>query len=284
MRLIEMPLRYNLSAVYLWYMKYAGNLKKMRTAFDQPVRYTLPIGEDLVDMNELIGQEIEILYEGQINCIICGRKTKKSFGQGFCYPHFMNAPENAPCIIRPELCEGHLGQGRDVAWEQKHHVQPHVVYLAMASGLKVGVTRQDQVPTRWIDQGAWQAIRFAETPNRYLAGCIEVAMKDFVGDKTHWQKMLKNHLATELDIHTEKKRLAELLPDEWKPYLSKNEAVTTLEYPVQAFPEKVKSINLDKQPHIQGTLQGIKGQYLMFDGGRVMNIRKHSGYWITLSS
>lgn len=256
----------------------------MRTVLGQPVQYTLQLGEEAVDMNSLVGQEIEIKFEGRINCILCGRKIKKTFGQGFCYPDFMNAPENSPCIIRPELCEGHLGKGRDVEWEQNHHVQPHVVYLALSSGLKVGVTRQQQVPTRWIDQGAWQAIRFAETPNRYLAGSIEVAMKEFVGDKTAWQRMLKNELAADRDLISEKARLSEMLPDEWKPYLSANQEITTLEYPVQDFPKKVKSLNLDKVPTVQGLLQGIKGQYLILDEGRVMNIRKHSGYWVELTS
>lgn len=270
--------------LYLPTMSYAGNLRKMRTELDSPVRYTLQLGENAIDMNALIGQEIEILYEGQINCIKCGRKTKKSFGQGFCYHHFMTAPEASPCILRPELCEGHLGKGRDLQWELDNHVQPHVVYLALASGLKVGVTREQQVPTRWIDQGAWQAIRFAETPNRYLAGCIEVAMKEFVGDKTHWQKMLKNVLATDRDIVAEKSRLSEMLPSEWHEYLTDNQEITTIDYPVQEFPIKVKSINLDKTPEVRGILKGIKGQYLIFDEGRVMNIRKHTGYWITLNN
>ncbi|MEO1451947.1 MAG: DUF2797 domain-containing protein, partial [Bacteroidota bacterium] len=130
--------------------------------------------------------------------------------------------------------------------------------------------------------GAWQAIRLAETPNRYLAGCIEVAMKDFVGDKTHWQKMLKNVLATDKDIIEEKARLSQLLPAEWHEYLSDNQEITTIAYPVEAFPTKVKSINLDKTPEVHGVLQGIKGQYLIFDEGRVMNIRKHTGYWVQL--
>lgn len=263
-------------------MKYSGNLSKMRVKLDSPVSYELHLGEEAVPMNELIGKELKFSYEGRINCIICGDKTKKSFAQGFCYRHFMNAPEASPCIIRPEVCEGHLGKGRDVEWEQAHHVQPHIVYLALTNGMKVGVTREQQVPTRWIDQGAWKAVKFAETPNRYLAGVIEVAMKDHLSDKTNWQRMLKNQMNMELDILEEKTRLLDLLPAEYAEYQSSNDEVTEIHYPVEAYPEKVKSLSFDKMPEIEATLLGIRGQYLIFDAGRVLNVRKHTGYWIDL--
>jgi len=263
-------------------MKYSGNLSKMRVKLDSPVSYELHLGEEVVPMNELIGKELKFSYEGRINCIICGTKTKKSFAQGFCYRHFMSAPEASPCIIRPELCEGHLGNGRDVEWEQDHHVQPHIVYLALTNGMKVGVTREQQVPTRWIDQGAWKAVKFAETPNRYLAGMIEVSMKDHLSDKTNWQRMLKNQMNMELDILEEKSRLLDLLPADYADYQSSNDEVTEIHYPVEAYPEKVKSLSFDKMPEIEGTLVGIRGQYLIFDAGRVLNIRKHTGYWIDL--
>ena len=263
-------------------MKYQGNLKKMKTELSNPVSYKLVLGNDTIDMNALIGQKIKLNYEGVINCKICGRKTKKSFGEGFCYPDFMNHPANSPCIIRPELCEGHLGIGRDPEWETANHVQPHVVYLALSSGLKVGVTREQQIPTRWIDQGAWKAIRLAETENRNQAGLIEVAMKDHLSDKTHWQKMLKNVLATEVNLLSEKKRIRALLPEDLKDFASDNNEIIEINYPVEAYPEKVKSMNLDKLPQLEGVLQGIKGQYLILDGGRVMNVRKHTGYLVDL--
>lgn len=256
----------------------------MATAFDAPVRYTLHLGESAVDMNALVGSEIQLSYNNQINCIVCGRATSKAFGQGFCYPCFQSAPENSECIIRPELCRGHEGIGRDVEWEKKHHVQPHVVYLAVASGIKVGVTRGDQVPTRWIDQGAWRAIELARVPYRKLAGDIEVALKDHIGDKTHWQKMLKNVLAEDIDMEEQKFTLGELLPLELQKYLSDDDEVWEINYPVIEFPTKVKSLKLDKAPLISGKLMGIKGQYLLFDEGRVINIRSHSGYHITLQA
>lgn len=264
-------------------MTHSGNLLKMKTQLTAPVSYHLPLGEHLVPMNELIGESITLLYEGRINCKVCGRKTKKVFGQGFCYPCFTNAPENSPCIIRPELCEAHLGQGRDIEWEKKNHLQPHVVYLAVSSGIKVGVTRQDQVPTRWIDQGAWKAVRLAEVPYRNLAGQIEVALKDHLSDKTNWQQMLKHVLATDIDLLEEKRNMLALLPQELQQYASSHDEITEIEYPVEQYPEKVKSLNLDKTPEIKARLEGIKGQYLLFEGGQVINIRKYEGYWIDLS-
>lgn len=263
-------------------MKYSGNLSKMRVSLESPVQYELNLGESKINMNELIGKSFSMSFEGQINCIICGDKTKKSFAQGFCYRHFMNAPEASPCIIRPELCEGHEGKGRDPEWELSHHVQPHIVYLALTSGMKVGVTREQQVPTRWIDQGAWKAVKFAETPNRHLAGVIEVSMKNHLSDKTNWQRMLKNLMNTELDILEEKSRLHGLMDEAYAEYKSSDDSVTEIAYPVEAYPEKVKSLSFDKLPEISGTLQGIRGQYLILDEGRVLNIRKHTGYWIDL--
>jgi hypothetical protein len=50
-----------------------------------------------------------------------------------------------------------------------------------------------------------------------------------------------------------------------------------IQYPVEQYPEKVKSLNLDKTPSVEGVLLGIKGQYLLLDSG-VINIRKYSGY------
>ena len=176
-----------------------GNLRKMITNLGDQVEYTLRLSDD-VAMNDLVGQEVCLEWFGTINCQKCGKITKKSFGEGFCYTCFTTAPESAECIIRPELCRAHLGEGRDPEWEEKHHNKPHVVYLAASSAVKVGITRDTQVPTRWIDQGASSAIRLAETSNRYQAGVVEVALKEFFTDKTHWQKMLKNDIDESIDL------------------------------------------------------------------------------------
>lgn len=255
----------------------------MMTALDQPVRYTLSLDGTEIGMNDLIGKDIQIKFTGEIHCRICGRKTKKSFGEGYCYPDFMNHPANSPCIIRPELCEGHLGNGRDVDWEQEHHVQPHVVYLALSSGVKVGVTRETQVPTRWIDQGASQAIKLAEVPYRQLAGEIEVELKEHMTDKTNWQRMLKNQVA-EADLLEEKEYAATMLPEMYHDYISDDDDIIEISYPVLEFPEKVKSLNLDKTPEVGGKLLGIKGQYLILEGGQVLNVRKHTSYLVEFSA
>ncbi|MEM7035343.1 MAG: DUF2797 domain-containing protein [Bacteroidota bacterium] len=263
-------------------MQYEGNLRKMNAEYAVPVKYALRLGEQVVDMNALIGQTLKIRFDGRINCINCDRVTKKAFGQGFCYPCFINSPTNSECIIRPELCQGHEGGGRDPEWEQEHHVQPHYVYLALTSGVKVGVTRLGNTPHRWINQGAWKVIRFAETPYRQLAGEIEVYLKEFVTDKTHWQKMLKDVRKDEVDLVDEKEMLLDELPEELGQYFSEDDDVMEFVYPVTQYPEKVKSLNLDKTPEIEGELAGIRGQYLIFDGGRVMNVRRFSGYYVTL--
>lgn len=259
-----------------------GNLSKMKTEFGNPVQYSLDLSERIV-FNDFIGKSITLKWSGIINCAKCRKITKKSFGEGFCYTCFTTAPEAAECIIRPELCRAHLGEGRDPEWEEKHHNQPHVVYLAASSAVKVGITRKDQVPTRWIDQGASSAIIIAETSNRFEAGTIEVALKEFFTDKTHWQKMLKNDIDESIDLVEEKWSLEEHLPGDILDFFSEDDEIQELNYPVNEYPVKVKSLSLDKTPVISGVLQGIKGQYLIFEGGEVFNVRKHTGYYVEIS-
>ncbi len=259
-----------------------GNLHKMRTTLSSPIEYRLNLSEDIL-VNDFIGKEIQLNWNGIINCQKCGKVTKKSFGEGFCYPCFASAPEAAECILRPELCRAHLGEGRDPEWEEKHHNQPHVVYLAASSAVKVGITREHQVPTRWIDQGATAAIRLAEVPNRFEAGRIEVALKEFFTDKTNWQRMLKNDIDLSIDLEDEKWALEEHLPNDIMEHFSENDEIIELQYPVLEFPEKVKSLNFLNTPSISGKLVGIKGQYLIFEGGEVLNIRRHTGYYVEIS-
>lgn len=259
-----------------------GNLSKMSTTLEDEIQYFLNLSEKL-HMNNFIGKSIRLEWKGVINCCNCNKVTKKSFGQGFCYNCFISAPESAECILRPELCRAHLGEGRNPEWEEKYHNQPHVVYLATSSAVKVGITREQQVPTRWIDQGATSAIRLAEVPNRYEAGRIEVALKEFFTDKTHWQKMLKNDIDTSIDLVEEKWSLEEHLPSDILDFFSENDEIIELNYPVLEYPEKVKSRSFEKTPIIEGILKGIKGQYLIFEGGEVLNIRTQTGYYVEVN-
>lgn len=267
-------------------MEFKGELRKMLVELDNDnlvhyqMRYfnTSNQQEHTFPLNDIVGRQVSFQFTGRIICKSCGTPTKTSYNQGFCYTCFRNAPESAECIIRPELCRAHLGEGRDVEWEIKNHNTPHYVYLAATNTIKVGVTRGTQIPIRWIDQGASSAIILAKTPNRYLAGVIEVALKSNFTDKTNWRKMLKNEIDENIDLEETKWELEELLPEDIAQYITEEDELTSIEYPVLSFPQKVTSLNLDKQPLISGKLQGIKGQYFIFDNNRVMNIRRHIGY------
>ena len=186
--------------------------------------------------------------------------------------------------MKPELSTAHLGVAdRDLDYESKVQLQPHIVYLALSSEVKVGVTRKTQVPTRWIDQGAEKALTIVEVPNRYLAGITEVALKNHFADKTNWRKMLTNDIAS-IDLVVEKLKLQELLPNEVQDffYLDKND-LYEMHYPVLEYPKKINSLSLDKTPNFKGVLIGIKGQYLIFNDGTVFNIRSSEGYVVSLS-
>ena len=244
------------------------------------VKYSLQLGDDCIDMNSLIGKEITLNFTGEIYCIKCGRKTNKSFSQGYCYPCFTTAPETEECVLRPELCRAHEGIARDMEFAKNHCLIPHYVYLAETSDLKVGITRNTQIPTRWIDQGAIQATIIAETPNRFTAGAIEVALKQFVADKTNWRKMLTKK-SSELDLQEEKRRILEFLPEKFEQYIKINTTTQNLNYPGILPSSSINSIKFDTNPQITNILESIKGQYLIFQNNTVINLRSHSGYKIS---
>ena len=265
-------------------MQLEGNILKMKTELAIPVKYSFPIGENLLEMNNLIGKEISMNFTGQINCISCGKQTKTSFGQGFCYNCLQTAPEASESIMRPELSKAHLGIARDMEWAEKHDLIDHIVYLAVSNDVKVGVTRHHQIPTRWIDQGASSAIKLATTPNRHIAGIIEVFLKKHFTDKTNWRAMLKNEIIQNIDLLMEKENVLNLLPKELQKYAESDDSITDIEYPVLNYPDKVSSVGFDKTPTIEGVLTGIKGQYLIFNDDSVLNIRKHNGYFLQIKS
>jgi hypothetical protein len=260
------------------------SLNKMATEFANPVRYYLLSGAEKIYMNDLLDKHIEISYSGEIYCIKCGRKTSKSFSQGYCYPCFMSAPETEECVLRPELCQAHLGIARDMDYAREHCLHDHIVYLAASSDIKVGITRIAQVPFRWIDQGASSAIKIALTPNRYTAGLLEVSIKKHLPDKTNWRLMLTNKIIDNPDYETAKAFVNSILPEEFKKYLLQNEPINYIDYPVISYPDKISSIDLEKEKIFNGLLKGIKGQYLIFENGKVINIRKYAGYKVTLKT
>jgi len=268
----------------------SGNLTKMAVelAPSKPVQYTIRIGDERQLLNPYIGSTIHLNFTGAIHCVSCGRKTKKSFQQGYCFPCMRSLAECDNCIVRPETCHFDQGTCRDETWAQGHCYQSHIVYLANSSGIKVGITRHTQVPTRWIDQGAIQALPVFTVTNRLHSGLLEVILKKHVSDRTDWRKMLKN-IADPVDLAAERDRLLSLCEAEISQLQTEigtdaiqyNEAgdTTEINYPVLNYPTKVTSLNFDKTPNISGHLQGIKGQYLILDTG-VLNMRKFGGYHI----
>jgi hypothetical protein len=261
---------------------FSGVLKKMNTAFGPSVGYYLNLKDDFVALHQFIDQSITLEMIGY-ECLNCSR-TEPIFRQGFCKKCFFESPNAGDWIMRPELSTAHLDiEDRDLVYEKKVQLQPHIVYLALSSHLKVGVTRKTQVPTRWIDQGAHQALAVLEVPNRYLAGVGEVALKEIYSDKTNWRKMLQNE-AEPIDWVFERNKAIDHLPKELKPYvLHENTEPLAIEFPVNRYPEKVKSLNLIKEQNYTAVLKGIKGQYLIFEDDTVFNVRSNEGLVVNLS-
>jgi len=261
-------------------MQYQGVLRKMRTEVGHPIQYYMLFEDDFLNVNQVLDRSLTIRFV-KFQCLNCG-EDRPIYRQGFCKNCFFDIPSAGDWIMRPELSTAHLDkEDRDLEYEKKVQLQPHIVYLANSSNIKVGVTRKSQVPTRWIDQGAHEAIEIVETPNRYLAGITEVALKDHVGDKTNWRKMLTNDVKDE-NLVSWRDKLKAYIPDEAIDYFIATNSETNLDFPVIRYPKKVKSLSLDKTPEYSGVLKGIKGQYFIFEDDTVFNIRGSEGYFVGL--
>lgn len=268
----------------------AGAVRKMKTQLQDPVSYSMLLGDHDIPLNDYLGRQLQLEFAGVINCIHCDRKTNKSFNQGYCYPCFQRLAQCDICIVSPQKCHFAAGTCREPEWGEEHCMIDHIVYLANTSGIKVGITRGSQVPTRWMDQGATQARPIFRVDSRLHSGLVEILFKEHVADKTNWQAMLKGS-ADPRDLEQERQRLmtecagdlAALVQARGIQSITElpNEPEVQINYPVLEYPLKVKSFNLDKTPSVGGTLMGIKGQYLIFDSG-VINMRKYGGYQLSL--
>ncbi|MBT4826143.1 MAG: DUF2797 domain-containing protein [Bacteroidetes bacterium] len=260
---------------------FKGVLKKMITEMGAPIRYFLNLENDFLEMNQFLDQKIKMEFTGT-QCLSC-HASKPIFRQGFCKSCFFEIPSAGDWVMRPELSKAHLGEeDRDLEYEKKVQLQPHAVYLALSSHLKVGVTRKSQIPTRWIDQGAHQAVAILEVPNRYLAGVAEVSLKEYFSDKTNWRKMLQND-HEEVSWQQAINQSIDGLPKDLKPYITKDSQLTEIQFPVLQYPEKVKSLNLEKESSYTGVLKGIKGQYLIFEDQTVFNVRSNEGLVVSIN-
>lgn len=273
--------------------EYHGQLSKMAVSLPEnndPAEYRMVLGEQRVLMTPLIGQKITLKFNGEIHCIACERRIKKSYSGGYCFPCSQKLAQCDLCIMKPETCHYNAGTCREPEWGDAFCMQDHIVYLANSSGIKVGITRANQIPTRWIDQGASQALPIFRVKTRYQSGLLEVIFKAHVSDRTDWRKMLKGQ-AEAVDLLAIRDHLIVECGDEISALqerfgeeailLIKDQDVVNISYPVDEYPDKVKSFNFDKTPEVTGVLHGIKGQYLIFDTG-VINIRKFTGYNITM--
>ena len=256
-------------------MEYQGVLKKMLTSNSEIVQYYLDLENDFLNINQLLNRFLEIAFL-KYECMNC-HLGKQIYRQGFCKSCFFEIPSTGTWIMRPELSRAHLGEeDRDLAYEKSVQLQPHIVYLANSSHVKVGVTRKQQVPTRWIDQGAREAIEIAEVPNRYLAGITEIALKKHVADKTNWRKMLRNDIEV-ADLRVWQAKLRPYVPTEVQQFLIENNVETSFNFPVYQYPKKPKSLNIVKEQLYIGKLVGVKGQYLIFEDQTVFNVRSNEG-------
>lgn len=257
-------------------------LRKMTARTDEVVHYTLRTQEGPLDLDGMIGGQLAVHGTGVLTCDVCGNRVKKFYGQGLCFPCLRDAPEAAECIVRPELCRAHLGEGRDPAWEKEHHDTEHTVYLSNTGGIKVGVTRSTQVPTRWIDQGAVSALVIARVPYRQLAGLIEVDLKRILADRTNWRAMLKAVDPDPEGLIGARAAVRGALRADLQEHLLTDEQPVVLRYPVLAYPPKIASVQLAKSPKVEGRLMGVKGQYLIWEDGRVLNVRSHTGHHVNV--
>lgn len=270
-----------------------GTIKKLKSELtnSNTVEYKLPVGDDFVALNPLIGKTIKFTHTGNIFCSSCNKKTKKSYAQGHCYVCMQKLASCDMCIMKPETCHYDKGTCREPQWGEDNCMIPHYVYLSNTSAVKVGITRHTQIPTRWIDQGATQALPIFKVSTRLQSGLVETALAEMISDKTNWRTMLKGNNEA-LDLKEKAQELIPLIKKRLEEIELKygedaveilDESVVDIDFPVDAFPTKISSFNLDKNPEVEGVLQGIKGQYLLLDNG-VINMRKFTSYEIEIDA
>jgi len=268
-------------------MMFSGALHKMEVQLDSPVQYRLQLGDSTLNLHELLGKKLRLSWQHTIHCIHCGRETRKSFNQGYCYPCFKSLAQCDICIVSPEKCHYDQGSCREPEWGRQNCMQDHYIYLSNTSGVKVGITRHTQIPTRWIDQGAVQALAVLKVSSRYYSGLVETAFKGYLNDKTNWRSMLKNDYSEQdlLPVFHAIWPKVKLQLDEQVlrdvSVVAEAEGPTDIHYPALSYPDKISSFNLDKDPVIEDTLIAIKGQYLIFQRA-VINVRKYAGYDVSL--
>ena len=262
-------------------MHFEGLVKKMTSEHLSFVNYFIEFDNSFINLNQFLEKSftIECL---DYSCLLCSSKSE-IFRQGFCKSCFFDSPLAGDWIIRPELSKAHLNiADRDLEYEKKIQLQPHIVYLSNTGTLKVGITRKSQIPFRWIDQGAHEAIEIIETPNRFLAGTAEVALKKYMSDKTNWRKMLKNEIEN-VNLKSMKDQAKTYIPSNLLHYFNDKSEVININYPVKKFPKKPKSVKLKKYSKFSGKLMGVKGQYLIFEDDNVINYRAHEGHIFSIT-
>ena len=266
-------------------MDYNGTLRKMKNEYDEAsgdVTYYLNLDNEAVcKLNDAIGKEVTLSFGGKIFCTSCGKKIRKTYSDGLCYPCMQSLPSADMCILKPHTCHHHLGTCRDPQWGLDNCFQPHTLYLARSSSIKIGITRGTVPFGRWMDQGAIEGMAIGSFPNRREVGLAEYSVSEKMSDKTNWRKMLTNDV-TDVPFEEYVGMAKATLNDEQRSHLIEDPKSYKINYPVTEYPAKVKSCNLTKMPFISKTLTGIKGQYLLFDN-EVLNLRSHAGFEIGLT-
>lgn len=255
-------------------------LKKMKTQLSEVVHYELLTDEGTIFLNEWIGTNIKIIFDGIIQCLNCDKIINKSYAGGHCFQCMQSLPQTDMCMVKPELCHYSRGTCRDEAWGEKHCFKEHSVYLARSSAIKVGITSENPPETRWMDQGAVEAMVIAKVPDRKTSGLVETAISAHIDDKTDFRKMLRGEIVED-SLEDTYQKIVDTVPEQLRTHLVTERQSVELHYPLSTHPEKIKTVNLDKQPEIEAELMGIKGQYLIFRDF-VFNVRAHGGYKVKI--
>lgn len=259
-------------------------LKKMRVlAVEGTARYYLDAGDFPLAVDQFLGKTIRISATGRKVCNGCQQDVPSLFRMGYCTPCFYSHPAAGASLVSPEKSTAHLGiEDRNLEYEKALQLQPHVVYLAHTGAVKVGVTRAHQKETRWLDQGADEALVVAVTTNRYEAGLLEVHLKQFFPDKTQWQSMVTGKRAPSLHWPDERQKALQTFAPEWQPWVQPDAQPWNVHYPVLHYPQKATARGLDRTPSWEAKLTGIRGQYLLFDDQSVFNVRGHEGHEVRM--
>lgn len=239
---------------------------------------------EAVGLASLIGRSVELSLSDERVCTRC--LTPSSY---YICDSCRGDPPNANCVWNPGI-ECTYQNCPFPEFKRQSCSHDFVVYLAATDRVKVGIARESGRVARWKTQGASNAVVFATTPNRKIAGIIESCCSQVIPDRTAdgWYRPLETPIEA---LHEAAVRCAPVVPHRLRSCIvgplavdAFVERIIELEYPRAA---DITDAELAERSSFDecciSRLLGIRGSMLV-TGEYTFNMRTARGHTLTIAS